>query len=207
MMEITGSYPAPTQANISNDCWSFFQKLPSSYRKFLLSYNGGFVSEFQYTFLTGVPFKTEEVYNPSRDDCVVEFFGIPTSGDECEGPKDLLQTAIDYKAEHFLPNNIIAIARCIEDSLICISLRESDYGQVYYWDYSWQYPWCKYFFEQRINEVRRLYPNAQEIANTPDHPDMQRMMDDFNYATIVRLADDFDEWIESCTDKSNHMEE
>ncbi|MEN6370397.1 MAG: SMI1/KNR4 family protein [Armatimonadota bacterium] len=204
-INITGSYPVPAQTNTSSDVWNFFQALPTAYRRFLSIHNGGFIPEFKYTFLTGVPFKTDKVDNPSRDDCPVEFFGIPTTTEGGNWPADLLKMAAAHKAEQFLPRNIIAITRCVQGSLVCISLSENDFGQIYYWDWYWQYPWCKPFFEQRLDEVRRRYPNAEEIVNTPNHPDLQHMMDDFNYATIVKLADSFDRWISSCTDKSSDL--
>lgn len=206
-MEITCSYPVPTQTNLDNEDWAFFQALPLEYRRFLSTYNGGFVPESKYTFLTGVPFKTDTVDNPSWDDCPVEFFGIPTTEGEGDWPEDLLQLVVDHESENFLPQGIIAIARCVQSSLICISVRKNDYGQIYYWDWYWRYPWCKAFFDQRIAKVQQDYPNAQQIASIPNHPDLQRMMDDFNYATIVKIADSFDKWIASCVDKSNGLAE
>lgn len=88
----------------------FVDQLPSDYLEFLRAHNGGFVDKFRYTFLTGVPFKTEQVDNPSRDDCPVEFFGIGTGRKGDRLPGDLIQIAAEHAEEEFLPNSVIAIA-------------------------------------------------------------------------------------------------
>ena len=65
--------------NISDEVWSFFDALPNDYKKFLDNTNGGFAEGFKYTFETGIPYITVKVNNPSKTDCVIEFFGICAS--------------------------------------------------------------------------------------------------------------------------------
>jgi hypothetical protein len=75
--DIRGSFPQ-IKNRLTAEESGFFRSLPEDYREFLQQHNGGFVDEFRYTFPTGVPFQTDEVDNPSRDDCPVEFYGLRT---------------------------------------------------------------------------------------------------------------------------------
>ena len=198
--EISNSFPGIT-AGLAGDDYEFFSQLPDDYRRFLATTNGGFVEELRYTFLTGVPFKTETVDNPSRDDWVVEFFGIPTTDAPGEYPADLLQERVDHEAEAFLPTDVIAIARCSQSSLVCISLRDADYGCVFYWDWYWRYPWCKSFFDSRVESVKQLYPDHAAIMDNAGHPLHAQVQDDFNGAILVQLAPSFRAWFEACEDR------
>ena len=135
--EIHDSFP-PITRKLTREDYDFFSSLPDDYRAFLEAHNGGFVDEFRYTFLTGVPFGD----SPSRDDCPIEFFGIPTTQDSGTFPEDLLQMLVDHASENFLPRDVIAIARCVQNSLVCISGRSEDWGAIYYWDWYWPPP-CK----------------------------------------------------------------
>jgi hypothetical protein len=76
--DIRGSFPQ-IKNRLTAEESGFFRSLPEAYREFLQQHNGGFVDEFRYTFPTGVPFQTDEVDNPSRDDCPVEFYGLRTT--------------------------------------------------------------------------------------------------------------------------------
>lgn len=203
---IRGSYPNITAENAGDD-FEFFTQLPEEYRQFLSVSNGGFVDEFRYAFLTGVPFRTEFVDTPSRDDCPVEFFGIPVSEPSEDSPADLLQEMVDHEAENFLPKGVFAIARCSQNSLVCISLREEDRGCIYYWDWYWRYEWCKPFFDERIQQALQPFPDYRAILNDPEHPQYEKLMDDINYATLMPLAPNFLKWFESCTDKRDEVEE
>lgn len=198
--EIRASFPAIT-AQSAGDDHAFFTQLPDHYRRFLAARNGGFAAESRYTFLTGVPFVTETVHNPSRDDCVIEFFGIPTTDAAGDFPRDLLQERVDHEAEGFLPHDVIAIARCSQNSLVCISLRTEDRGAIYYWDWYWRYPWCKAFFAARIDAVAQQYPQHAEILADEEHALHHEVQDAFNFATLVRLAPDFETFARACEDR------
>lgn len=198
-LAITGSYPRPTQANTYSNDWKFYMQLPLEYRRFLTAQNGGSAAESRYTFVTGVPGKTDAV--SAHSDCPIEFFGVPTTQQAGDWPEDLLQVIVDHEADKFLPRDVIAIARCPQKSLVCISLRKDDFGHIYYWDYDWQNPERKAFFDERISEVGQRYPTAQQILDTPNHPQQQQLMDELNDAVLVKLADSFDEWIRVCLDR------
>lgn len=197
--EIRNSYP-PITAEAAGENHEFLSQLPDDYRRFLEAHNGGFVEESRYGFLTGVPFRTESADNPSRDDWPVEFFGIPIGDSPGDHPSDLLQQLVDHAAEGFLPRDVIAVARCSQSSLVCLSLREADHGCVYYWDWYWRYPWCRFFFDERIQAVLRAYPDSAAILEEAEHPLHARLQDDLNFATLVQLAPRFRAWFESCED-------
>ena len=198
---IRGSFPPLERSAVSHDDWRFVQELPVEYRSFLRAHNGGFVDEFCYTFLTGVPFKTGAVDNPSRDDSPIEFFGVPTTQAAGRWPRDLLQVAVDHTAEEFLPSNLLAIASCVQSSLVCIALSGRDQGAIYYWDWYWQYPWCKAFFDRRIDAVRHEIPDHAAVLSDPSHPRYRQVLDAFNYATVTRLAGSFHQWLLTCADR------
>lgn len=197
--EIRNSYPT-ISGQLSAEKLEILAELPDDYRSFLRVHNGGFVDEFRYSFQTGVPFKTKDVENPSRSDCPVEFFGIPAGQVSGSYPEDLLQVAVDHAAEEFLPENVIAVARCIQSSLVCISVRSEDYGAIYYWDWYWRYPWCVHFFDARIEKVQRNYRDAAAILNDREHPHFTTLRDELNYATLTRIAPSFSDWFAMCED-------
>lgn len=222
--DIRGSLPALV-GQLSARHQELFERLSSDYRRFLEVHNGGFVDEFRYTFFTGVPFKTAEVDNPSRTDCPVEFFGFHTTanadgrGSATGGtaigqggtglarrrrpgePADLLQTADRHRAEEFLPQDVIAIARCVQSSLVCISVRRDDPGAIYYWDWYWRYPWSKAFFDDRIVAARERFDDPDGIIADRNNPRYPELFDALNFATLVKLAPSFSEWYSACEDQ------
>jgi hypothetical protein len=198
--EIRNSFPAISD-QLAEEERVFFDRLPDDYRAFLLAHNGGFVEEFRYTFLTGVPFRTSEIDNPSRDDCPVEFFGIATTEPGSALPEDIMQMVVDHAAEEFLPRDVIAIARCVQSSLVCLSLRADDRGAIYYWDWYWRYPWCKDFFDARIARALAAFDDPDAIRRDLRHPRRAELHDALNFATLVKLAPSFSEWGRSCEDR------
>ena len=197
--DIECSYPAADDAMIGAAEQALSARLPSDYKAFLRTHNGGFAREFRYTFLTGVPFKQGEIYNPSREDCVVELFGIPAATSSGRQPMGLVETAAVHRAERFLPTSIIAVASCVQSSLVCMSLRQCDHGAIYYWEYYWRYPWCKEFFDERIEDARaRMKDDRGDIKGAADVE--LASFDALNFATLVRIAPSFSEWSQSCFD-------
>jgi SMI1-KNR4 cell-wall len=199
--DISGSFPAIAGGLSDADARALYESLPLDYRQFLDAHNGGFVEEGRYTFLTGVPFKFSTVDNPSRDDCPVEFFGFATTDASGEWPSDILQKLADHRAEEFLPRGVVAIARCVQSSLVCISLRDDDRGTIYYWDWYWRYPWCKEFFDGRISEATARFANPRAILEDRDRPQFLEVFDALNFATIVKLSASFSEWSRGCQDR------
>jgi len=184
---------------------ALFDALPVSYQSFLENHNGGEIDEFALTFDTGVPFRTETVDNPSRNDGVRDFFGFRTN--ETTGPEDLLERRVRHDGEQFLPRGFVAIAVCVQSSLVCLSLRPNDFGHVYYWDWYWRYPWCKWFFDARTRAVAERYPDAKATLRDASSPRYREVCDAFNYATVVELAASFHDWIVECYDAREDDEE
>jgi hypothetical protein len=201
LLELERSFPTLTSSAASADDWAFIHQLPDDYLAFLLTQNGGFAQEFQYTFQTGVPFKTEGVDTPSRDDSPIEFFGVPTDKSRGRRPRDLLQLAVDHAAEEFLPSNLIAIVSCVQSSLVCICVEGADRGGIYYWDWYWRYPWCKPFFEQRIRTVKESNPDHASVLKDNSHARYREVADALNFATVTRIADNLSQWLLSCQDR------
>ena len=198
---ISRSFPPLDQGAIAPAEWNRFLSLPDDYRGLLLAHNGGFLEDERYTFSTGVPYRTETVDNPSRTDWPLEFYGIPTTSEPGRWPEDLFRLAEEHASEEFLPSNVIAIARCSQNSLVCLSVAGGDRGAVYYWDWYWQYPWCESFFRERITEAKRRLPDYSAALRDPSHPRYRETMDALNAATVVRLADSLPAWLAGCEDQ------
>lgn len=197
---ITRSLPS-ISATLDEERRTLVDRLPSVHRGFLEAHNGGHLPEGRYTFPTGVPFKTPKVDNPSRDDCVVELFGLGLREND-DDPSDLLEKNDAYREEDFLPQDVIAIGRCVQSSLVCMSLRADTFGAIYYWDYYWRYPWCEPFFRARIDAAAKEYPGASAILKDTSHAQHQALKDALNFATLMRLAADFEAFGAMCRDAS-----
>ncbi len=97
-----------------------------------------------------------------------------------------------------MPSGAIAIAECLSDSLLLLSTRRDDYGAVYHWDYYWKYPWCQPFFAPRVEAAERKFSDLAIIRADRRHARRREVADVPNYATLVRLADDFQGWLSTC---------
>lgn len=194
-----GGYPPLTPDALEPDRRRLLQRLPSDYRAFLERHNGGFVTDqWCCGFETGVRQEIRGVVSVA-DDSVVEFFGLKAEGPAAERrPADLEEARVLHDAEEFLPSDVLAIARCVSSSLVCLSLREGDFGAVYYWDWYWRYPWKEAFFTQRIAVVRGRYSGPDAILADPAHPKFREVADALNFATLVRVADSFGHWLHRC---------
>lgn len=199
---IRNGFPPIDGSDLDPELDAWFRDLPENYRAFLQAHNGGFVDDFRYTFLSGVPFKTETEDSPSRNDCPVEFYGLGTTEEPGEFPADLLSRAREHHAEDFLPRGVIAIARCVQGSLVCISLRDYTFGEMFYWESYWRYPYCKHFFDARLAEVTKDYDDVPGILRDEEHPQHAELFDRLNFATLTHLAPTFSAWLASCEDKS-----
>ena len=214
-MNITGSYPSPTNHNLSTEHWEFFSKLPKDYKQFLYSYNGGYIEDDSYCFEADIPFKRQGADAASIEKSIREFFGFPTNGvkskkviteqhnkitqNYIDNPEDILENNIRHEGEYFLPSNIIVFAICADSSLLCISLRKSDFGNIYLWNYYWNYPWHEDFYFDRIEAEAKKHKDIQEITDNDQHPLHIEMSDRLNYATIVKVSQTFTEFLSQCT--------
>jgi hypothetical protein len=199
-LPITNSYPALDSTELVGERRALWASLPPSYQTFLRRYNGGLLDDAQLCFRTQIPhYKDGRVARDSQVDAVAEFFGLPASEQDLPGmPGDLAELRRTHDAEAFLPHGVIAVGSCPESSLICLSIRQDDFGAIYFWDYYWRYPWSKPFFEPRLQTAERLFPDLASIRSDPRHPRRQEAQDALNYATLVRLADDFQDWLQAC---------
>lgn len=169
---------------------ALLERLPAAYRSFLEAYgDGASVREGRLVFLTGVPYRTPEVDNPSRTDLVRDFMPF----DQLTGNPDTV------------PSWGVSIAQGSQDSLVVLSLRPEDYGSVWYWDWYWYYPWSKFFFDDRIDAVQERYPEHEAILEDPQHPMFHQVRDAMNEATLVRIADSFEAWIAMCRDENEEQ--
>jgi hypothetical protein len=95
-------------------------KLPLSYRKFLLEFNGGRPSARRFMFK-----------GKTRGSSVDRFLGVHNK--EHNNLLDYLET---YKER--IPRNLFPIAHDPGDNLICISVEGADKGSIYFWDHDWE---------------------------------------------------------------------
>jgi hypothetical protein len=116
-------------------------------------------------------------------------------------PLYLQDQMVNHRQEEFLPSDLIAIASCVQHSLVCLSLSSSEKGAIYHWDWYWRYPWCKDFFEGRIEQVQKRYPDFSDVLRDPCHAMYRVVVDALNCAKVVRIADSFGEWLASCKDE------
>ena len=180
----------------------FLESFPDDYVNFIKASNGGFVNPELCYFMTPIVKDINGVKASQSRQMLEEFYAYisyksPIKNTENK-PHSLLHEHIDKnRQEEFLPNDVIVIARCVQNSLIAISLNEHDYGSVYYWEWYWKYLWYKDYFMERINKAYKQYPNADDILNDPKHTQYQTVLDTFNYAKIVKINDSFSGFLNS----------
>lgn len=181
--------------------WAVWNRLPQEYRDFLAIHNGGFVDSDKASFATKVQRVYEgQVYNNATNAleelwCFLSYENAPPSEEQ---PASILHEHFDrHVEEDFLPTGVYVIGRCIQNSLICLSVNEADYGAIYYWEWYWQYPWYKDFFEGRVENVQTAYPDAKAILDDESDPRYQEVVDAFNYATLMKVSDTFNIFIGS----------
>lgn len=119
-------------------------KLPSSYRKFMMEFNGG----------TCVPnhfFWEDDYYEAGVADSYVELFS-PISHGEHDYKYSLQSQFKTYKIdEKRVPDNCIPIADLVCGDLLLISTTGIDEGFVYFWDHG--------------NEIDFINNNSEEIGD------------------------------------------
>jgi len=198
-MEINNSYELNPQQWTPEEK-ALFARFPIPYQTFLRAHNGGFVDPDQCNFLThiGREFEGQTYYNSegTLDEwwAFLSYKNETPAPDKC--PSILHEHYGRHLAEQFLPDGVIAIGRCIQNSLICLSLNQHDFGAIYYWEWYWQYPWYQAFFNRRIEQAKDAFADIEVVLNDPDHPQYQTAVDQLNYATIVKVADSFPEFVQ-----------
>lgn len=92
-------------------------KLPPSYRKFLMDFNGGRPAARRFKFK-----------GRTRGSSVDRFLGVHN-----KEHNNLLEYLETYRGR--IPRNLFPIAHDPGDNLICISVGGADAGSVYFWDH------------------------------------------------------------------------
>ena len=106
--------------------------LPDDYREFLKQYNGGLMGEMNHAFyIQGIPEFTE---TQSGEECYLDSFDS-IKFDESEGVGDLLSQYKFYRNEKVFPEYFFPIGSDVGGGLVILSLGDTDYGHIYYWDH------------------------------------------------------------------------
>jgi SMI1-KNR4 cell-wall len=99
-------------------------KLPEDYKHFLLTHNGGYPEKSSYTFI--------EVKNSSNVDRFLAFYDIKIDF-SAKIYDDLLKECLRY--EDRIPKECIPIAPDSGGNYLCLCVKGSEYGKVYFWDH------------------------------------------------------------------------
>ena len=199
-LEITGSRALNLESFTAED-WAIWERLPQGYRDFLTKHNGALVDSDKACFATKIQRVHEGKVYDNATNAVEElwcFLSYQNGQPMEDKPTSLLHEHFDrHMGEDFLPDGVYVIGRCIQDSLMCLSVNETDYGAIYYWEWYWQYPWYKEFFEHRVEAVNATYPDAKAALGDENSPRYQEVVDAFNYATLVKINNSFNGFIGS----------
>lgn len=190
-LRVTGSLPALDYRTLEAAETALGLSLPADYREFLLAHNGGFAKAGPRCFAAPIAQVRGEVRTSMVKDAVAEFFGVGELAADGPAPSSLLALDAKYRAEEFLPSDVVVVARCETGSLICLGTRPGTCGQVFYWYYYWRYPWAVGHFEEALAAAERRHPDAERTLHSSGHPAYQEVSDALNYATLTRVAPSF----------------
>ena len=190
----------------TNDDMDVFNRLPKEYQSFLYKTNGGYVKPETAIFkiqiermFNGITYSE----NTQRINEFWSFISYKNEKPEKNKPASILHEHFDrHVSEHFLPDGIICIGLCDQNSLFAISINENDFGAIYYWEWYWRYPWYKDFFTKRIRQVELAFPDFNEIVSNEKHPKFRELDNQLNYATIVKVSGSFDSFTSSLVDEN-----
>ena len=91
--------------------------IPPEYKIFLLKTNGG------------IPYPGSVKYDGEYYDCVAYFY---SAGND-NSSNDLFRNLEEYRG--VVPSHYLAIAESPGGNLYCLSLKNEDYGSVYFWEH------------------------------------------------------------------------
>lgn len=175
---------------------AIWRSFPADFRRALAKTNGGTVTG-RPTFSTRIRRVHDGKLVYGQTNWLTELWAFLPRAQRprVNGPRSILREHFGrHVAEEFLPSGVFVFGMCEQSCLVAISTNARDRGAIYYWEWYWQYPWYMPFFEERIDRVRKRWPKRKQMG--PDHPDYPRMRDDFNYATLVKIAPSFTTWVE-----------
>lgn len=110
---------------------------------------------------------------------------------------DLVESNEALRAEGFLPSDVIVVAECISNSLVCLATSSRHAGVVFYWNYSWRYPWSERWFRRRLAWTKRLISHLAATHSGSTNASSWNQADMLSYATLVPIAPSFDAWLHS----------
>jgi hypothetical protein len=176
---------------------------PEGLRRFLHEHNGGIIDPAEAEFDIPIARDADGIRTYGASNSLDELWAFLSYENE-ERPKDrprsILHEHFDrHVDEQFLPSRVYVIGSCVQNSLLCISTNEHDFGTVYYWEWYWQYPWYQQFFEERIEEVESRFARGEtETAQS------QERTDALNYATLVAVAPSFEMFLGTLHPERDH---
>lgn len=173
--------------------WSRF---PADFRRFYAKQNGGFCAEDEAVELT-IPM-TWSMGGKSRKrqkNSLEELWRFDRRK-LAKGPRSILLEHFGrHLAEAFLPRDVVVFGNCVQSCLVAISLAAHDLGNVYYWEWYWQYPWYKEFFLKRVERAVKRFDTKHQDLEGRTMSDAHTTGDAANYATLVKVADSFSAFV------------
>lgn len=160
---------------------------PTDYRQFLEATRGcDFFPEKAPALKVPIPWNT-------RRSILSELCVLYGEGDSPEERGWLSVTDVSF------PREVVAIGRFEDSSLAAISLRPSDRGSIYYWDWYHDYPWRGDFYRRRAKQLFRKVPDIARIVDDPDHPRYHEALDVCNEVYLVKISDSFTQFLSLLT--------
>jgi hypothetical protein len=106
--------------------------LPDEYRDFLKQCNGGSMDDENNAFyIQGIPGFTK---TRKGDEGIVAWFDSLNPNKE-EGEEDLLSQYLSLRGKGVFPDYCLPIGSDYGGNLLLLSLGETDYGCIYFWDH------------------------------------------------------------------------
>ncbi len=196
--------PAPFDiTSLSTNEQTFWKEFPEDYRETIVAQNGGWLSESLY-FQVPIVWENE---GHRREGKETEFEELWTWIPLAEEPSDEVASVLHehfgrHVQEEFLPQGIVVVGRATQNCLVAISTRPEDRGVVYYWEWYWSYPWYRDFFEARVRAALSVYEDAQAALENPDHAAHEEVVDAANYATLIRVAESWSDFVRKLAPES-----
>ena len=192
-------------AGLSTKDRTLVDRLPRDYWHFLERTNGGFVvAGTDACFNVPIERRHEgKITSIVETNDVEEFFALipfasPYVRSHGKVPASMLHEHwIRHASEEFLPVDVVVFASCTANCLLAMSLNADDFGSVYYWEWYWRYPWFATFFKNRIQQAESRFADIGKVLADRAHPDYAKAFNALNYATLIKVAGSFSEFIES----------
>lgn len=189
--------PRPFErTDFTTDEQRVWDEFPDDYQAAIRAVNGGWLDESLF-FDVPIVWEHEGHRREGKQAALEELWTwIPLATEEPDEVASVLHQHFGrHVQEEFLPGAVIVIARAAQNSLVALSTRPEDRGAVYYWEWYWNYPWYKDFFEARVRDAIVDFDDAREALGDPEHHRHEEVIDAANYATLLKIADSFSEFV------------